>query len=131
MQALLPTGNISLIHTQEQQRLAIDPGDGAIVDGTQSALWDAEVRLLFRAQGFQLLCQGLQPLDCGVHALYRHVQLKAVIFSPEQRLLVLILTHELQGKSWLTASPITRMQQVPCVTLGRQLLHAVQAVTPA
>ena len=83
------------------QALTIDLGDRAIVDGPQSSLWNAEVGLLFRAQGLQLLSQGLQPLDCGCHALHCHVQLKAIVLSSEQRLLILVLAHELHAVSCL------------------------------
>jgi hypothetical protein len=69
--------------------------DRAVVNRAHDAVWDTEVGALIRLQCQQLLCQGLQALNGGSSTLNHHVQLKAVIFSTEQCLLILVLPHEL------------------------------------
>lgn len=57
--------------------------------------WWAPLCLGLIGHAVQLLSHGPQGSDGGVAILNDHVQLEAVVLTPEQRLLVLVLAHVL------------------------------------
>jgi hypothetical protein len=96
--ALHSAGSWPVRHTPlPPHRIAIDALDGPEVHGAQVALRQAVVDLVIRRHGAKRVRQRLQLADGAGVGLNVHVQLKAVVLAAEQRLLVLVLAHELRG----------------------------------
>ena len=83
----------SLIITQQAR--TIDALDGCVVNGSQRALVYPVVGSTLHVHFHQLLTYGLQCSPSRCIGLDVHVQIKAIILTAEQRLLVLILPHML------------------------------------